>query len=58
MQMETFKAAPGEASPSDISVLTYDATGRPMKRSEVETYVQDVDIEASPVDEYKNPNLQ
>ena len=56
MQMETFKAAPGEASPSDISVLTYDAAGRPMKRSEVETFVQDV--EASPVDEYKSPNLQ
>ena len=57
MQMETFKAAPGEASPSDISVLTYDAAGRPVKRTDVETFVQDV--EASPTDDdYKNPHLQ
>lgn len=48
VQMETFKAAPGEESPAE-SYATYDANGR--KRPDM------LDIEASPI-EYKRPELE
>ncbi|KAI0754422.1 hypothetical protein C8Q80DRAFT_1094001 [Daedaleopsis nitida] len=48
VQMETFKAAPGEASPAE-SYATYDASGRKCP--------DNLDIEASPI-EYKRPELE
>ncbi|KAI1794437.1 hypothetical protein LXA43DRAFT_883692 [Ganoderma leucocontextum] len=55
LQMDTFQAAPGEASPSDISSIRYDASGRILKVGEAESTI---DLEASPVEEFKRPNLQ
>ena len=52
--MDTFQAAPGEVSPSDISSIRYDASGRIVKVGEAESTI---DLEASPVEEFKRPNL-
>ncbi len=54
-KMDTFQAAPGEASPSDISSIRYDASGRILKVGEADSTI---DLEASPVEEFKRPNLQ
>ncbi|PIL23356.1 hypothetical protein GSI_14667 [Ganoderma sinense ZZ0214-1] len=54
LQMDTFQAAPGEVSPSDISSIRYDASGRVVKIGEAESTI---DLEASPVEEFKRPNL-
>lgn len=54
-KMDTFQAAPGEVSPSDISSIRYDASGRVVKVGEAGSTI---DLEASPVEEFKRPNLQ
>ncbi|KAI9065311.1 hypothetical protein FKP32DRAFT_1568183 [Trametes sanguinea] len=53
VQMETFAAAPGEVSPSDLSYIQYDAAGRIIHNSEVDT----LDLEANSPSELKPPNL-
>lgn len=51
VQMETFKAAPGDQSPSNLSYNNYDVEGRVTRPDETDI---SSDIEASPV-EYKRP---
>ncbi|KAI0763032.1 hypothetical protein BD413DRAFT_213369 [Trametes elegans] len=51
VQMDTFTAAPGEESPSD-DYVQYDAAGRIVRKAD------NFDIEASPAQELKHPDLQ
>ncbi|KAI0642736.1 hypothetical protein C8Q79DRAFT_1003058 [Trametes meyenii] len=53
VQMETFAAAPGEVSPSEMSCIQYDAAGRIIKR-DIDVY----DVEANSPDSFKPPKLQ
>ncbi|CDO68672.1 hypothetical protein BN946_scf184790.g21 [Trametes cinnabarina] len=53
VQMETFAAAPGEVSPSELSYIRYDAAGRIIHTTDVDT----LDIEANSSGELKPPNL-
>ncbi|OSC97780.1 hypothetical protein PYCCODRAFT_1471562 [Trametes coccinea BRFM310] len=53
VQMETFAAAPGEVSPSDLSYIQYDAAGRIIHACDVDT----LDLEANSPNELKPPNL-
>ena len=52
--MDTFQAAPGEVSPSDLSSIRYDGNGDVVKMGEDDSTI---DIEASPIEEFKRPNL-
>ena len=54
LQMDTFQAAPGEVSPSDLSSIRYDGNGDVVKMGEDDSTI---DIEASPIEEFKRPNL-
>ncbi|KAI0370506.1 hypothetical protein BV20DRAFT_1073819 [Pilatotrama ljubarskyi] len=54
VQMETFAAAPGEVSPSDLSYVQYDAAGNIIKTPELDAF----DIEAGSPVEFKRPNLR
>ncbi|EJF59565.1 hypothetical protein DICSQDRAFT_108732 [Dichomitus squalens LYAD-421 SS1] len=55
LQMDTFQAAPGEISPSDLESVRYDAAGRLMRMGDNDSTT---DVEASPIEEFKRPNLQ
>ncbi|KAI0356006.1 hypothetical protein OH77DRAFT_1424304 [Trametes cingulata] len=54
VQMETFAAAPGEVSPSDLTYVQYDAAGRIIKTPDLDAF----DLEANSPVEFKRPNLQ
>ncbi|KAI8976582.1 hypothetical protein BD414DRAFT_158407 [Trametes punicea] len=53
VQMDTFATAPGELSPSDLSYVQYDASGRIIKTTDVEVF----DIEANSPKESKHHDL-
>lgn len=52
--MDTFQAAPGEVSPSDLTYIRYDAAGRIIKATEVDVY--DIEV-GSPDSEHKHTDL-
>ena len=54
LQMNTFQAAQGEVSPSNLSSNRYDGSGDVVKTVE---YDSSIDIEASPIEEFKPPSL-
>ncbi|KAI0654401.1 hypothetical protein C8Q70DRAFT_526634 [Cubamyces menziesii] len=54
VQMDTFQAAPGEVSPSDLTYIRYDAAGRIIKATEVDVY--DIEV-GSPDSEHKHTDL-
>ncbi|OJT08135.1 hypothetical protein TRAPUB_958 [Trametes pubescens] len=54
VQMETFAAAPGEVSPSDLSYIRYDAAGNIMKSTDIDAF----DVEANSPVEFKRRDFQ
>lgn len=54
-QMETFAAAPGEVSPSDLSYIRYDAAGNIMKSTDIDAFG---DVEANSPVEFKRRDFQ
>ncbi|EIW55076.1 uncharacterized protein TRAVEDRAFT_172735 [Trametes versicolor FP-101664 SS1] len=55
VQMETFAAAPGEVSPSDLSYIRYDAAGNIMKSTDIDAFG---DVEANSPVEFKRRDFQ
>ncbi|KAI0631188.1 hypothetical protein C8Q77DRAFT_191616 [Trametes polyzona] len=54
VQMETFAAAPGEVSPSELLYARYDAAGNIIKTGDVDVF----DVEANSPVEFKRPDFQ